>query len=135
MLRLPPSGDPYLTELVKILNAELLRKEPTIIGFRHDGVNLHVRFRAALATPFVQLHIQSTAAGAGGSAYDPDNYTSSTEVDCRADRLQDASVADLPDGRFVFWLVPIQKDADGNTIKFDGQGGRADHVSFVPVGV
>ena len=32
MLRPPPNGDPYLVYLVNVLNAELLRKEPVVIG-------------------------------------------------------------------------------------------------------
>jgi hypothetical protein len=32
VLRPPPNGDPYLVYLVNVLNAELLRKEPVVIG-------------------------------------------------------------------------------------------------------
>ena len=36
-LRPPPNGDAYLTELVSILNAELFRKEPTVVGVVYDA--------------------------------------------------------------------------------------------------
>ncbi|KKK92554.1 hypothetical protein LCGC14_2701780, partial [marine sediment metagenome] len=76
-----------------------------------------------------------TAAGAGGSAYDPDNYTSSTEVDCRAARVQDASVADLPYGRYWIYLVPIQYDASGTKILYNGVSPNPDAMSFIDIGV
>lgn len=137
MIRQPPDGNPYLTEMVAILNAELDRKEPMIVGWRHDGTTLHVRFRAPMGIGWVQLHIQSTESGEGGSAYDAANFTSSTEVDCRSDRLQDASVVDLPYGRRFIWLVPVQYDGGGNAIKYDGKGtpARPDYMSFLDLGV
>ena len=36
MLRLPPDGNGYLTYLVKMLNEELMRKEPTVVGLVYD---------------------------------------------------------------------------------------------------
>ena len=137
MIRQPPSGDPYLSELVAILNAELGRKEPAIVGWRHDGTNLHVRFRAPLDVGWVQVHIQSTESGEGGPTYDAANFTSSTEVDCRSDRLQDVSVADLPYGRYVIFLIPVEYDGAGTKIVYDGGGtpARPDFMSFVDIGV
>ena len=135
MFKLPPSGDPYLVYLVTLLNAEFVRKEPTIVGWRHDGTNLHVRVRSARGLSWNQVHIQSTESGEGGPTYDAANYTSSTEVDCRADRLQDVSVADLPYGRYVIFLIPVEYDAAGTKVLYDGQGGRPDYMSFVDIGV
>lgn len=36
MLRLPPDGNGYLTYLVNVLNAELMRREPTVVGLVYD---------------------------------------------------------------------------------------------------
>lgn len=133
----PPSGDQYLAQVAAIVNAELDRLEPQIIGWYHDGTNLHMRFRAALATPWVQVQVQSTAAGGGGTAYTGSAGTcvSRTLVDCRANRIQDVTVADLPYGRYVVWLVPVQQDGAGLSILFDGQSGRPDNLAFIDIGV
>ncbi len=135
MFKLPPSGDPYLTYLVTLLNAEFVRKEPTLVGWRHDATNLHIRFRAPIWVSWVQVHIQTTNAGEGQGTYDAANYASSTEVDCRADRLQDVSIVDQPYQRFYVWLIPVEYDASATKVLYDGQGGRPDYMSFVDIGV
>jgi len=93
MLRPPPNGDPYLTEMVKILNAELARIEPAIVGLLYDGIVIRLRFRAASNALFVRVHVQSSAEGEGGGTFDPVNYKSSTLVDCRANRVQDVTIS------------------------------------------
>jgi len=136
MVRLPVgTTDPYLTELIATINAEFLRREPLIVGWLYDGTDLHVRFRAALATPWVQVHVQSTQGGEGGATYDTTNYTSTTETDCRSDRLQDVTVTSLLTGRYFVFLVPVQYDAAGTKILYDGEGGNPDNMAFMDIGV
>jgi len=131
MLRLPPNGDPYLTELVRTVNAELLRKEPTLVGFIDDGANLLVRFRAPLSVGWVQAHVQSTDVGKGGMTYDPAAYESTTLVDCRAERLQDITVVTAPTIRYAIFLIPVQYDAAGTKVLYDGEGGRPDYMARI----
>lgn len=134
MIRQPPDGDPYLTEMVAILNEVLFRREPTLLGARYDGTTLHVRFRAALTTPWVQVHVQSTASGEGGSAYDPDNHQSTTEVDCRAGGVQDVTVTDVPGERHIVYLVPVQYDGAGSKTLYNGETGEGeDNMAFQEV--
>ncbi|HUT13285.1 MAG TPA: hypothetical protein VMY42_22550 [Thermoguttaceae bacterium] len=131
MLRRPPSSDPYFTEVVSILNAELTRREPEILGVSDDGTTFTVRFRAPLSCGWVQAHVQSTAAGEGGiSAYDDTNYTSTTLVDCRADRLQDVTVTLVAAVQNIVYLIPVQYDAAGTKVLYDGEGGRPDNMAW-----
>lgn len=118
-------------EIRAILNAVLLRREPIVLGVRNDGANLHIRFRAALNTPWVQFHVQTDTSGEGGSSYDPDNYKSTTLVDCRSNRLQDVSTGDIPPDRHYIWLIPVQEDGEDNKILFDGEGVNPDNMVFV----
>jgi len=131
MLRRPPNGDPFLSEMVGLLNAELLRREPTIVGLVYDGTNLLLRFRAAIAAPLVQLHVQSNAPGGGGMTYDSAHYVSTTLVDCRADRLQDQTIAVTPGTRYAVFLVPVQYDGVSAKVMYDGEGGRPDAMASV----
>jgi hypothetical protein len=131
MLRQPPAGDAYLTYLVGYLNAELGRREPTIVGVGSDGVTLRVRFRAPLGVEKVQVHVQSSDAGEGGMTYDPNFYVSSDLVDCRADRLQDRIIPVTAGTGYVVFLVPWAKDGAGNTVLFDGQNGRPDNMAIL----
>jgi len=132
MIRQPPAGNPYLTELVATINAEFLRREPLLIGSRYDGTDWQLRFRASLAALWVQVHVQSTEAGEGGVTYDAGNFRSSTEVDCRSDRLQDVTVSGLLEWhQYVVWLVPVQYDGAGVKILYDGVDGRPDNMAFV----
>lgn len=130
-IRLPDGTGPELRELIAKLNAEFLRREPMLLGWRHDGTDLYLRFRAAYATPWVQAHVQSTDPGEGGATYDTTNYTSTTEVDCRADRVQEIDVPDLPAGRYYIFLVPVQYDGAGTKVLFDGVSGNPDNMAFV----
>lgn len=135
----PPQGGESWTQLIALLREEMNRKEPLIIGWRHDGTNLHVRFRAPLLVPWVQVHVQSDGAGQGGfGGYDPDNSVSSTETDCRSDRVQDVTLADLPYSRYHVYLVPVQYDGASTPVKvlYNGESGQgADHMVFIDIGV
>lgn len=135
MLQRPPSQDPYLTEVVQLLNEMVFRREPRIIGLRHDGTDLHLRFLAGPDTPWVQVHIQNTVAGNGGGTYDSSNYVSTTEVDCRAARIQNVTITDIPDERHYVWLIPVQYDGAGTKILYDGEGGRPDNMAYAQLGV
>lgn len=133
-LRYPPSGDPYLVQLVSVLNAELVRREPTLVGWKQVGSTLTVRFRAALASPWVRAHVQSTETGEGGTSYDPSNFRTSAEIDCREDRLQETTVTGIsPNEHYVIFLVPVQEDGTGTKILYDGEGGRPDNMAFVSI--
>jgi hypothetical protein len=134
-LRPPPDGGPWPLEFLAWVREELNRKEPLILGVRHDGTTIHLRFRAALTTPWVQVHVQTTEAGQGGSAYDASNFLSSTEVDCHENRVQDVEVTDLPYGRSFVWLVPVQYDGAGTKILYNGVGDSPNHMSYWDVGV
>lgn len=131
MLRQPPGSPAWFAEVTAILNEESLRREPLILGWRDDGSNLHLRFRSALSTGWVQVHVQSTDADGGGPDYNPAQYVSSTLYECRATRLQDVVVPDLPSGWYTIYLVPVQFDAVGTKILFDGQSGRPDNMAFI----
>lgn len=131
----PPSGDPYLSRLVAMLRADW---EPMIVyplGWRHDGTDLHLRYRPGVAVQYVQVHVQSSETGKGGASYDPDASVSSTLVDCRETRVQDTTIADLAYGRYWVWLIPVAKDDGGNTVLFDGEGDGPDCMSFIDLGV
>lgn len=136
MLKRPPSGDPYLTYLVGALEGFFARREPLVVGLRFDGTDLQLRFRAALAAPWVEVHVQSSASGEGGSAYDPSNYHTSEVVDCRSELLQDYTVSAPTIGvRYTIWLIPIQHDGLGNQALYDGQGGRPDNMAYADSGM
>lgn len=133
VLRMPPGDDTWARELVATLNAEIGRKEPLIVGWRHDGSDWQLRFRAPISSLRVQVHVQGTGVGEGGiAAYDPANSVSSTEVDCREDRLQDVTITGS--SRRLVFLIPVNYDGEGNAILFDGEGGREDFMSFADLG-
>jgi len=132
---LPPRSDPYGKRITDFLNAELANLQPILLGIRHDGTTLHIRYRAAIMSPWVQEHIQNTAAGNGGGTYDSTNYVSSTTVDCRGNRVQDITITDIPEERHYVWLVPVQEDGAGTAVKYDGEGGRPDYMVYVDIGV
>lgn len=134
LLRAPPTGDPWLMELALILNAELMEREPQIIGSRHDGTNLHLRVKTSINVSWLQIHIQSTESGKGGPTYDASNYVSSTLTDCRASRVVDVSVPDLPAGRYVIWAIPVDYNTSGTKILFDGVSAD-DKMAFADIGV
>jgi hypothetical protein len=131
----PPSGDLWLTQVAALLNALLDQIEPTFVGWRNDGTNLNVRFRAAIGTPYVRIHVQDTDPGKGGGTFDPVNFVSEVDQDCRAGGLQDVTLAELPYGRYWVWLIPVQIDGAGAKLYFDGQSGRPDRMAFIDIGV
>lgn len=127
-----PAANPSLQEWATILNSEIGRKEPIVIGQRYDGTTWFVRFRAALGMLRVQVHVQSTAGGEGGlTAYDPTNYLTSVEQDCRADRLVTIEYPAPAGESYVMFLVPVGYDGMGTKIMFDGEDGRPDNMAFV----
>jgi hypothetical protein len=131
-LRIPTNASPPLVELIAVVNTMMLRREPQIVGYREDGGTLYVRFLAAFAAPWVQVHVQSTESGKGGlDAYDPDNYVSTTLVDCRSNRLQDISVSMTEGYRYVVFLVPVQYDGETTKVLFDGENGVEDNMASV----
>lgn len=134
LLRAPPSGDPWLMELVLVMNAELMQREPQILGKRHDGTNLHLRIKTSINVSWLQIHVQSTISGEGGPTYDANNFTSRTLVDCRANRVQDVTVPDLPAGRYVVFIIPVDYDTAGTKILFDGVSAD-DRMAFTDLGV
>lgn len=115
-----------------MLNEEFLRLEPVIIGWRDDGVSFFLRFRSAFQTPWVQVHVQGTGLNQGGSTYDPAHFVTSTQVDCRADRMQDVSITIA--GAMWIFLVPVQYDGAGVKILYDGQSGRPNKMAFIEIG-
>ncbi len=106
---------------------EMNRKEPIILGVRDDGSDLTIRFRAALLTPWVRIHVQDEA---DGSAYDPDNFdVGLSELrDCRTNRVQDFVI---PSAAYTVYLIPVQKDGAGTLIYYDGEDGRPDAMAFM----
>jgi hypothetical protein len=132
MLQLPRGADPFTVRLVRLLNEELLRREPMVLGFRQDATKVYVRYRAPLSAPWVQVHVQSTQAGEGGTtAYDASNYTSTTEVDCRAARVQDVEVVFVAASTYAVFLIPVQYDGAGTKVLYNGVGGLPDNMSCV----
>jgi hypothetical protein len=129
----PRTADLYLVQIAKLMNAELLRREAVLLGWRHDGVTLHLRLRASAATPWVQVHVQ--AFNTDGSAYNAASFRSSTEVDCRLTRVQDVTITDLPADRHVVYLIPVQYDGAGAKVLYDGVGGNPDNMTFTDIGV
>jgi len=120
MLKLPRDGNPELVEWARILNSELLRREPRILGDVYDCLKWYVRWLAPYSCGWVQVHLQSTAAGEGDLTYDADNYTSSTLVDCRQERMQDFEASLDLDYSYSLFLIPVQYDGEGNKILYDG---------------
>ena len=131
----PPSNDPWLRQVAAVMNVGLARKEPELLGFSHDGTDLFIRFRARPAAPWVQRHLQSTLVGEGGATYDPANYASSVEVDCRATPTQDATITVTPGETYYLWLIPIQYDGAGLKILYDGISVTEDAMVFAELGV
>jgi hypothetical protein len=130
MLRPPPGASPFILQLVATINSELLRREPILMGWINDATDINIRFRAALVTPWVQVHVQTDQAGEGGADYDTTNYKSSTEIDCRAERVQDVTIPFSSGVKYYVWLVPKQQDGADTKVMYDGEGGRPDNKVF-----
>ena len=89
-----------------------------------------VRSLASRATLYVQLHIQSSAAGEGGATYDVSNYKSTARVDVRSARQTDHTVAREVDEWTYVWIVPVFEETDGSFLKYDGADGD-DQMAFI----
>ena len=131
MIRRPPSGDPFLNELVSVVNAELNRKEPTLVGISDDGTELTVRFRAPYGVGWVLVHLQSSEVASGGFTYNTSTYVSETLVDCRANRLQDFTCAVTDGVGYMVFLIPVQYDGAGVQVRYDGFNGAQDAMGIV----
>lgn len=132
MFKTVPALPRILFEWASILNAEFLRREPRVIGVVDDGSELAVRFVAPIGVGWVQVHVQSTAAGEGGiSGYDASNYKTSTEVDCRQDRLQDVTVTLAAGEQYAVYLIPVHYSGAGTKVLYDGESGRPDNMASV----
>ena len=116
--------------MLSVLHTEFLQREILWLGSLCDGTNWRLRYRAPLMVPWVQEHIQTDQPGEGGADYDSTAFLSSVEVDCREDRMRDITIAITPGVIYYVYLVPIQEDGEGNRILYDGEGGRADRMSF-----
>lgn len=129
---LPISGvSPELFSQRGLLNSVLLRREIDVLGWRWDGTDSKLRFRAPFEVTHVQVHVQNSSTG-GIVAYVPGTSVSSTEVDCRASKVQDVTItAPSTTLRYVVFLIPVQYDAAGTKVLYDGQSGRPDNMSFV----
>lgn len=131
MLRIPSVSDPTLSAWARIVNTELSLLEPVIVGFRQDSTKIYIRCQAPLAAPWLQIHVQSSQAGEGNtSAYNATTYKSSTEVDCRATRLQDVEVTFVAGSTYVVFVIPVQYDGAGTKVLYDGVA-AADRMASV----
>jgi len=99
------------------------------VGLVYDGSNLLLRFRAPYSVGWVQVHVQTNATG--GMTYTSATSVSSTLVDCRANRLQDQTIAVTAGLRYAIFLVPVQYDGAGTKVMYNGEGGRPDAVASV----
>lgn len=128
-IRNPAESRAWPGEVAALVNEELLRREPAILGLRNDGVNWYLRFRAAFSALWVQVHIQGTGVGQGGSTYNPAQFVSSTLSDCRSNRVQDVTIT--RSGPLWVFLIPVQYDGVATKILYDGQSGRPDNMVFL----
>lgn len=120
-----PPGAGLTPTFITQLRASLNRKSPLLLGSVLDGTTWRVRFLAN--TPWVQAHVQSTESGEGGMTYDPVNFRSSTQVDCRATEIQDITITGVASAEsYAVFLIPVEYDAAGTKVLYNGQGGRAD---------
>jgi hypothetical protein len=95
------------------------------------GNYLSFQFTASLSALWVEVHVQSTATGKGGLEYDPDDYVSTTLIDCRTNRYQTQTIKIDPAYRYAVFLIPVQYDGAGLKILYDGQGGRPNAIAVV----
>jgi hypothetical protein len=120
-----------LDRLADLFNANRDEQQRIAIhSLRTSGTSAFLRFEPSRATLFVQVHVQSTDTGEGGATYDPDNYTSSDEIDCRSTRIQDRTITLDLSYRYYVWLIPVFKDNNGNTVLYDGEGVNPDYMTF-----
>lgn len=117
-------------QLALAVRAEILQREPIIIGHRDDGTNMHLRYRASLGSTHVKVHVQGAGVGEGGGTYNPDDFITSVTVDCRESRAQDV---EMTSGHYWIWLIPMHVDAIGS-ILYNGLNGAPDNMAFIELG-
>lgn len=129
--------DPIVNAMVRILNVHFDEQHHVLVLGHKDtgtGTDVSVRFLASRVTEYVQVHVQSDAAGNGGAAYDASNYVSSSRTDCREDRQQDVTISRNGTDRYYLFLIPTFLQGDRSTYtKFDGVDGD-DRMAFVDLG-
>jgi len=126
---------PQYDRLLRLLEGAWdFQQRVKVLGVKDaDSASVTIRSLASQATDFVQLHVQTDAAGEGGSTYDTVNYTSTARVDCRAARQQDHVVANDQAGNTYVWLIPVFLEGDQTTYtKYDGVDGD-DHMASVTI--
>lgn len=138
----PGANDPRLDSLIRQLRAGWeFQPRVEIIGLSGistaagpPGGDVSIRYRASLATNYVQVHVQSTAVGEGGASYDASNFTSSVRVDCLENRQQDVVISRNGTDIYYLWLIPVFKDGDGTFVKYDGVDSPDDFMAFWDLG-
>lgn len=106
-----------------------------VIGTLPSGDDVIVRFLAARACQFVNVHVQHDGVGGGGAAYDAATFVSETRVDCRENRQQDHTVTRSTADSYYVWLIPEQLNTESGTYtQFDGDDG-ADQMAMIDLGV
>ena len=131
MIGLPLKTDPFVAAMLGQVNAELNRKEPTLVGISDDGTELTVRFRAPYGVGWVLVHLQSSEVASGGFTYNTSTYVSETLIDCRANRLQDFTCAVSSGVGYMVFLIPVQYDGAGVQVRYDGFNGAQDAMGIV----
>ena len=105
-----------------------------VLGFRDIGSNnSKIRYLASRATMYVRVHVQHDGSGGGGVNYNASTSSSSTQVDMRADRQYDGTVARDGTNQFFVWLIPEFLNNDGSFTKFNGADGD-DHMAYIDLG-
>lgn len=135
----PGALDPALDRFLQEARASWdWQQRVEIIGMRGQftaGGDVTIRFRASRATSYVQVHVQTDAAGEGGDTYDPVNFLSSERVSCLEARQQDYVIERDGVKHFYVWLIPVSLDGDGTTfVKYDGADSADDYAAFADLG-
>lgn len=129
-LRILPGASPEGQAVLAALAAHRDEKPRAfLMGKRTAGTTSYLRFEASRLTPFVYVHVQSTAAGKGGATYDPAAYVSRDRVDCRSSTIQDRTITLDGVSQYFVWLIPVGI-MTGTEILYDGQAGRPDLMAF-----
>lgn len=130
--------DPLWTELITALSEHFDENQRVqALGVRAPdgaGTTVELRFLAAPACAFVQVHVQHDGAGGGGASYNSGTFVSTDRIDCRTARQQDRSIARNGTDHYYVWLVPVWAETDASYTKFDGTD-ESDQMAFVDLGV
>ena len=107
---IPPGAAPLTERLLRDLASYWDSQQRVMfMGYKEDqeaGEDVLLRFMASRATKYVQVHVQSDVSGGGGAAYDPDTFVSSTQVDCRVNRLQEVTITRNGINQYWVYLIP-----------------------------